>query len=78
MSDLIAPTPVQPQYWDPSEGLRTTEDPITLQMVNLLLDIRTELRILNATSKAGFNLLDDTDILRTDPYFTNPSPLVAI
>jgi hypothetical protein len=39
---------------------------------DLLTQIRTELRILNANSAAGLNVLDDMDLMRNDPYFNNP------
>ena len=73
MSDLIAPVTSQPSYFDPESGQRKPEDPIGTQILAVLEDIRTELRILNAATQVGLNLQDDLDKARQDPYFSNPS-----
>jgi hypothetical protein len=75
MSDLIAPVVTQPAFWDPATGQRTTEDSLGIKILAVLNDIRTELRLQNAILEVGFNLQDDLDALRKDPYYTDPSTL---
>mgnify|MGYP001576491734 FL=1 len=73
MSDLIAPVTNQPSFWDSNLGGRKIDDPLATQILMVLKDIRTELRVLNTSIQAGLNLQDDLDSARKDPHFTNPS-----
>ena len=73
MSDLIAPVTTQPSFWNPEGGQRNPDDPLTSQLLAVLKDIRTELRILNTSIQMGLNVKDDLDSARQDPYFNNPS-----
>jgi len=73
MSDLIAPIPIQPQFWDPVQGQRTTESSLDAQLLVVMRAILTELRILNQSIQAGFNLSDNLDQARQDPYFIDPT-----
>lgn len=41
------------------------------ELLSMLNDIRTELRILNAVSASGLNVKDDLDNLRAEPAFIN-------
>lgn len=75
MSDLIAPITSQPSFWDPSLGGRKVDDPLATQILMVLRDVRTELRILNNAIQAGLNLRDDLDLARLDPHITNPSSI---
>jgi hypothetical protein len=40
-------------------------------LIDLLKDIRTELRVLNTVGQVGLNVKDDLDILRNDPTYLN-------
>ena len=73
MSDLIAPVTTYPAFWSSEESVRKPEDPLAVQILSVLREIRTELRILNASTQSGLNLQDDLDTARQDPYFNNPT-----
>ena len=73
MSDLIAPVTTVDAFWDPATGLRVTDSQLQAQIVALLAEIRTELRILNLSIQVGLNLTDDLDRARQDPANLIPS-----
>lgn len=75
MSDLIAPVTSQPSFWDPSLGGRKVDDPLATQILMVLKDMRTELRILNDAIQAGLNLHDDLDLVRLGSHLDNTSSL---
>ena len=59
MSDLIAPIKIP-----------LTQEERERAHLELLTDIRTELRILNTQIQIGLNSTVDVDLLRQDPYYT--------
>ena len=62
MSDLIAPVDIR--------SIPKSEESYENQLLALLADVRTELRILNTQIQIGLNLTVDADLLRKDPYYT--------
>ena len=62
MSDLIAPVDIR--------SIPGTEEDRENQWLQLLRDIRTELRILNTQIQFGLNSGTDPDVMRQDPYYT--------
>lgn len=59
MSDLIAPIQIP-----------LTQEERERAFLNLLNDLRTELRILNTQIQITLNSPVDVDLLRQDPYYT--------
>ena len=59
MSDLIAPI-----------NIPKTQEERELAHLQLLTDLRTELRILNTQIQITLNSPVDVDLLRQDPYYT--------
>ena len=62
MSDLIAPVDIR--------SIPRSEESYENQLLQLLTDLRTELRILNTQIQIGLNSTVDVDLLRKDPYHT--------
>lgn len=69
MPDISYPVTTHPSLWDSEAMDRKPEDALLLQMMQLLKDIRTELRVLNEAIQNGLNLSDDLESLRSDPYY---------
>ena len=63
MSDLIAPVQLLQEPPD--------QTAVNNRLIELLTDIRAELRILNYQFQSAFAITDDIDMYRNDPYFTN-------
>ena len=63
MSDLLAPVNV-------SQVPRTQEDR-ERDILYLLFELRTELRIQNQLLVEGLNLNADLDVMRDDPYYNS-------
>ena len=64
MSDLLAPVDIR--------SIPSTEERQNKQFLQLLRDIRTELRVLNTHIEFGLNTGIVSDDLRQDPYYYNP------
>lgn len=69
MSDISYPVTTHPSLFDSEAMERKPEDALLVQAVQLLKDIRTELRVMNEALQAGLNLSGDLDQFRSDPYF---------
>ena len=67
MSDLIAPVDIR--------SIPKQEEEYELQLLQLLRDIRTELRVLNTQIEVNLNSSIASDDLRNDPYYFNPDDL---
>lgn len=63
MSDLIAPVQLLQEPPD--------QTAVNNRLIELLTDIRAELRILTFLFQSGFSITDDIDMYRKDPYFTD-------
>ena len=64
MSDLISPVDIR--------SIPKAEESYENQLLQLLRNICTELRILNTQIQIGLNSTVDVDLLRQDPYYINP------
>ena len=64
MSDLISPVDIR--------SISPLEERYENQLLQLLRDIRTELRVLNTQLAVNLNSQIDSDQLRSDPYYNNP------
>ena len=64
MSDLIAPVDIH--------SIPKSEESYENQLLQLLRDIRTELRVLNTQLEINLNSQIASDDLRKDPYYSNP------
>ena len=71
MSDISAPVTTHQSYLDSDAFLRKPEDALLVQLVQLLSDIRTELRVMNASIQEGLNVPGELDHSRHDPYFSS-------
>ena len=65
MSDLLAPVDIR--------SIPAKEESYENQLLQLLRDIRTELRVLNTQIEFGLNSRINSDDLRKDPYYYNPN-----
>lgn len=72
MSDISSPVTTHQSYLDGDALIRKPEDALLVQIVQLLTDVRTELRVLNTSIQIGLNVADDLDRSRQDPYFSGP------
>ena len=64
MSDLIAPVDIR--------SIPALEERYENQLLQILRDIRTELRVLNTQIEINLNSRVVSDDLRKDPYYSNP------
>ena len=64
MPDISAPVDIR--------SIPKSEETYENRLLQLLCDIRTELRVLNTQLAVNLNSQIDSDELRRDPYYTNP------